>query len=144
MFNLPTEDRLSSWAELRARLEDSNTPLEEVFEFWKQAPYIPYNNKIDPYNQKHWPTPWEIIVHNKYDDFTKALMMAYSIKYTQRFADCPVEVRTLVDKHRNSVYNVVCVDGGWVINYSDNGIVSMDEIPETFLVENLIEVCQPR
>ena len=144
MFNQLPEDRLSSWAEHRAHLEESQDPLMDTLDFWRESPYIPYNNKIDPYNQRSWPTPWEIIVHNKYDDFTRALMMAYTIKYTQRFADRLVEVRTLVDNARNSCYNIVCVDGEWAINYTDIGVIRMDEIPETFLVENLIEVSHRR
>ena len=144
MFNLPAEDRLSSWAEHRAHLEKSNDPLTEVIEFWKEAPFIPYNQKVDQYNQRSWPTPWEIIVDNKYDDFTKALMMACSIKFTQRFSKSSIQIRTLVDNSKSTCYNVVCVDGTWVINYNDNTVVSIDNIPDNFLIENLIEVDLPR
>jgi len=144
MFNQLPEDRLSSWVGHRSYLEESQDPLMDTFDFWRVSPYIPYNNKIDPYNQRSWPTPWEIIIHNKYDDFTRALMMAYSIKYTQRFAECIIEIRTLVDNARNSCYNIVCVDSDWAINYTDIGLIHVDEIPETFLVENLIEVSSRR
>jgi hypothetical protein len=144
MFNLSAEDRLSSWADHRHHLENCEDPLTETFEFWKESPYIPYNNKIDPYNYRSWPTPWEIIVYNKYDDFTRTVMMAYSIKYTQRFEECLIEIRTLVDNKRSACYNIVCVDNEWAINYNDIGIIHMEEIPETFLVENLIEVGHPR
>lgn len=144
MFNLPTEDRLSSWAEFRARLEDSVDPLTEVFEYWRAAPFVAFNNKIDLYNQRSWPTPWEIIVHNKYDEFTKALMIAYSIKCTRKFADSPVEIRTLVDSKLNRLYNVICVDHAWAVNYGDIGVIHMDELPKDFLIENIIEVTRPR
>jgi hypothetical protein len=144
MFNLPTEDRLSSWAEFRSQLEYSTVPLTDVFDFWHTAPFVAYNNNIDPYNQKSWPTPWEIIVHNKYDEFTKALMMAYSIKCTRKFADSLVEVRTLVDNTLKRLYTVVCVDHEWAVNYGDIGVVRMDQLPTDFLIENIIEVNRPR
>jgi len=142
MFNLSTEDKLSSWATFRSSLEDSDDPLLDVFDFWKPAPFIPYNKNIDPYNKKTWPTPWEIIAENKYDDFTRAIMMAYSIKYTQRFNNSVIEVRTLVDKNRNHCYNVVCIDNNWAID--DSGVIPLNSIPESFLIENLIEVSHPR
>jgi len=142
MFNLSTEDKLSSWAMFRSSLEDSDDPLLDVFNFWKSAPFIPYNKNIDPYNKKTWPTPWEIIAENKYDDFTRAIMMAYSIKYTQRFNNSVIEVRTLVDKNRNHCYNVVCIDSKWAID--DGGVIPLNSIPESFLIENLIEVSNPR
>jgi hypothetical protein len=144
MFNLPTEDRLSSWAAHRAQLEKSQDPFNETAEFWNNAPFIPYNQKIDPYNQRSWPTPWEIIVDNKYDDFTKAFMIACSIKFTQRFNKSSIQVRTLVDKAKSTCYNVVCIDDTWAINYKDNVAVPIDNIPDSFLIENLIEVNRPR
>lgn len=142
MFNLSTEDKLSSWATFRSSLEDSDDPLLDVFDFWKSAPFIPYNKNIDPYNKKTWPTPWEIIAENRYDDFTRAIMMAYSIKYTQRFNNSVIEVRTLVDKNRNHCYNVVCIDNNWAID--DGGVIPLNSIPESFLIENLIELGHPR
>ena len=144
MFEKSIDDRLSSWAQHRACLETSDQPIEDVWEFWKQAPYIPYNNKIDPFYQRSWPSPWQIIVDNKYDDFTKALMIAYSLKLTKRFENTNVGIRTLVDKDKKSYYNIVCVDETWAINYNDNGPILLKNIPDSFLVENLIEVTTPR
>ena len=144
MFKQSIDDRLSSWAKHRSDLNTSETPFSDVWEFWKGAPYIPYNNKIDPYHQRSWPSPWEIIVENHYDDFTKALMIAWTIKLTEKFKDSRIEIRTLVDNAKNAVYNVVYVDEEVAINYNDNGPVSTDLVPDSFLVENLIELNQPR
>jgi len=140
MFNQSVDDRLSSWAELRAQLETCETPLQCVIDFWQSAPYIPYNHHVDPFHQQSWPTPWEIIVENKYDDFTRALMIAYSLKYTQKFKNSVIELRTLVDNTKRKYYNIVCVDDEWVINYNDNAPISIKDLPDSFLVENLIEV----
>lgn len=140
MFDRSIDDRLSLWAELRVKLEDSNSAFQDVIDFWRDTPFIPYNNKIDPYFQQSWPTPWEIIVTNKYDDFTKALMMAYSLKYTKKFNKSVIEIRTCIDKIKNIYYNIVCVDNEWILNYIDNDVVLLVNFPESFLVENLIEV----
>jgi hypothetical protein len=140
MFNKNIDDRLSSWAELRAQLEKSENPLKDTWEFWKNTPFIPYNNKIDPFHQRSWPSPWEIIVDNKYDDFTKALMIGWTLKLTNRFQNDLIEIKTLVDKKRTAYYNIVYVNNEWVINYSDNGPTSAKDIPDSFSIENLIEL----
>jgi hypothetical protein len=140
MFKLNVDDRLSSWASLRAQLETCEDPLQCVIDFWCDAPFVPYNRRIDPFNQTSWPTPWEIIVENQYDDFTKALMMAYSLKFTQRYKDTNIQVRSLLDKTKSSYYNIVCVDALWVINYNDNSAILLKNIPDSFFIENLIEV----
>ena len=139
MFELQIDDRLSAWASLRLELETVDDPFQKVTEFWQDAPFIPYNRNIDQYHQKSWPSPWQIIVDNQYDDFTKALMIAYSLKFTKRFKESVIELRTIVDKNNKKYYNIVCIDNKWVINYGDN-IVILENIPNSFLVENLIEI----
>ena len=140
MFKLNVDDRLSSWAALRAQLETSEEPFQLVIDFWRNAPFVPYNRHIDPFNRTSWPSPWEIIVENQYDDFTKALMMAYSLKFTQKYKDTKIEVRSLIDKSKSTYYNIVCVDSSWAINYNDNSAVLLENIPDSFFIENLIEV----
>ncbi len=140
MFNQSIDDRLSAWSRHRRDLEDHQDPLQHVFEFWQPAPYIPYNNKIDPFNRKSWPTPWDVIVHNRYDDFTKAFMIACTLKYTDRFKDSKIEIKTLVNDQKTCYYNIVCVDDTWAINYSDNGPIKTEDIPESIFIENIVEV----
>jgi hypothetical protein len=140
MFNQSIDDRLSLWAEHRQSLNTSDDPLMETWEFWKHTPFIPFNKNIDPFNHKSWPTPWEIIVHNRYDDFTKSLMIAWSLKYTNRFKEAKIEIKTIVNDSKTCYYNVVCVDNKWAINYSDNGPIPITDIPESFFIENQVEV----
>jgi hypothetical protein len=144
MFNKPTDDRLSEWARHREDLDASSDPLLDTWEFWRQAPYIPYNNKIDPFNKRSWPTPWDIIVSNRYDDFTRSLMIAWTLKYTKRYKNSKIEIKTLVNDRKDCYYNIVCINDEWAINYNDNGPVSVKDIPESFYLENLIEVTSTR
>ena len=144
MFDLGVDDRLSAWANLRHQVDLSKDPLTLVWEFWNKSPFIPYNNKIDPYYQASWPSPWEIIVENRYDDFTKALMIGQSLKMTKRFAGSKIEIKTLVDNANNRQYNIVSIDEEWAINYNDNGPELLKNIPESFLLENIIELTGPR
>jgi len=144
MFNQSVDDRLSEWIKHRQELDCSNDPLQEVWDFWNQAPFTPHNRNIDPYYQKSWPTPWEIIKTNKYDDFTKALMIGWTLKLTKKFKDSKIELKTLVDDNRTREYNVIYIDNSWVINYNDNGPISAVEVNSGFKLENIIEVTGPR
>ena len=144
MFELTPDERLSAWAEHRRQLETSMLPIEDVVNFWRFAPYVPYNRSVDPYDQRRWPTPWDIIIENKYDDFTKALMMAWTLKLTSMFKDTKIEIKTYTDADRSRQYNLVFIDDRFVINYTDNDVNLPEEIPESFQLENLIEVSRPR
>jgi hypothetical protein len=144
MFNLPVDERLSEWINHRRHLEETEDPLQDVWDFWHQAPFIPHNRNIDPYYQKSWPSPWEIIEENKYDDFTKALMIGWTLKLTKKYQNSKIELRTLIDSNQRREYNLIYIDDMWVINYSDNGPIPAPEITGSFKVENLLEVSTPR
>jgi hypothetical protein len=144
MFELPPDDRLSAWAEHRRLLDISEDPIQDLIDFWIKAPYIPFNRNVDPYNQRSWPTPWDIIIQNKYDDFTKVLMMAWTLKLTDKFKDSQIEIKTYTDAVKNREYNIAVIDQNQMINYYDNSVASVDELPESFSLENLIEVQRPR
>ena len=144
MFELQIDDRLSSWASLRLELESVDDPFQKVTEFWHDAPFTPYNRNIDQYHQKSWPSPWQIVVDNQYDDFTKALMIAWTIKLSIRFKDSKIQIKTLVDNAQKFQYNVVIVDDQWAINYNDNGPIEAIKLPDYFYLENLIDLEPPR
>ena len=144
MFEQSPDERLSRWKEFRNNLETSSQPLLEVTNFWQRAPFIPYNRDIDPFNQRSWPTPWDIIVNNKYDDFTKAVMMGWTLKLTERFKNSKVEIRSYLDSNQNTQYNCVVIDESFVINYLDNEVVNVENLPVSFRLENLVELTRAR
>jgi hypothetical protein len=146
MFDQPVDNRLSAWAQHRSdmALLERDEVLKQVWEFWKNAPFVPFNSNIDPYYSYSWPTPWQIIVDNKYDDFTKALMIGRTLQLITQFRDSKIEIKTFVDKEKHTQYNIVCVDNQWAINYDDNGPVGVEKIRDSFLLENLIELDKVR
>jgi hypothetical protein len=144
MFNQSVDQRLTEWVNHRQRLDEVEDPLQEVWDFWHNAPFVPHNRNIDPYFQHSWPSPWEIIQENKYDEFTRALMIGWTLKLTNKFKNSKIEIRTLVDIVRPREYNLIYIDDDKVINYSDNGPVDSSSITESFRLENLVEVSTPR
>ena len=140
MFDQSSDKRLSLWAELRGSLSRLEDPLQAVCDFWKDAPFVPYNKNIDPRDRSSWPTPWEIVVANQYDDFTKALMIGWTLKYSKLYENSEIIIKTFIDTNKKIMYNVVCVDNSWVINYVDNSPVLIENLPDSFLLENIIEL----
>jgi hypothetical protein len=144
MFDLDVDDRLAAWSDLRKSLSASCSPLQDIVTFWSKTPFVAFNHRIDPFYQASWPTPWEIIVENQYDDFTKAVMMGYTLLLTDRYKDSQVQIKTLVDTTKNRLYNVLCVDDTWALNYRDNEVVLVDNIPSLYNLENLVNLERPR
>ena len=144
MFEQDTDGRLSAWSGVRKQIDSSKDPLQVVIDFWSDVPFTPHNHIIDPYYQDSWPTPWELIVHNRYDDFTKAVMIGYTLLLTEKYRKSAIQIKTLVDISNTKLYNVVCVDNLWALNFSDTSAVAMDIIPSSFRLENLIDLVRPR
>lgn len=138
------EDRITSWAKFRHSLENSSQPLQDIAEFWSDIKTIPFNKAVDPYNQFSWPSPWQIIADNVYDDLTLALMIGYTVKLTNKFQNSNVEIRTLVDSNRKQLYNVIYVDNEFVLNYEKSRLVPVKDIPDSFFLENLVALARPR
>lgn len=131
-FNLFSEDaefRLSKWKTFRESLIDSTDPLYDTQQFWRNPPFVAYNSNVDPYNEPSWPTPWEIIVDNKYDDFTKALMIGYTLKLTERYKNSNVALNTYIDIIHNRQYNIICVEELWAVNFNDDRPVLIVDLP---------------
>lgn len=144
MFNQSVDQRLTEWINCRNTIDVSETPLQIVWDFWHSAPFIPFNKNIDPFFQRNWPSPWEIIAENKYDDFTRALMIAWTLKLTKKFNQSKIEIKTLVDSIHEREYNLVYVDDKWIINYHDNGPIDIKDLNGSFRLQNLVEVSTPR
>lgn len=144
MFHKSPDERLSDWSKFRKNLDTLDNPLTELAEFWSTAPLIIHNHKVDPYNPNSWPTPWDLIVENKYDDFTLALMMAYTLKLTNKYNNDKIEVRTMVDSSKTRLYNLVYVNETDVLNYERATAIKAQYIDESLYLENIVDVVFPR
>lgn len=144
MFHKSLEERLSLWSEFRKNLDVVPDPLKSLSEFWSTAPMVIYNHNIDPYNYRSWPSPWEILAENKYDDFTLALMIGYTLKLTKKFNSNKIEVKTMVDSTKTKLYNLVYVNDDVVLNYDRFDTVNASDIEDLLYLENLVEIIFPR
>lgn len=144
MFKKSGEDRLSDWSAFRSSLNSSAAPLQDVAALWASAPMVTYVTHINPDDTEQWPTPWELLIENKYDDFVLALMMAYTIKLSQRYENSRVELKTMVDSQRTKLYTLVFVDSEFILNYQRDQVVLASEVQDLLHLENSLEIVYPR
>lgn len=92
MFNLYGNERLIEWKKFRGSLETSETPFEELIQFWSFAPFV--NPYLDPSSPETWPDPWRLILDSKLDNLAITLGMYYTLKLTQRFMSEDFEIHS--------------------------------------------------
>lgn len=140
MFDKCIDDRISIWHNFRSSLTNDTDPLDSTIKFWKNAPFVPFNHKIDRFDRAKWPTPWEIIVYNKYDDFTKALMIGWTLKLSEKFKNSLIELKTIIDIDTNINYNIICINNDQILNFSDSEVVQINNLPKTIFIDYNIEL----
>lgn len=140
MFKKSIQDRLSSWFELRKQVDENENSLNLIAEFWSQPPFTPYNKNINQYDKSSWPSPWQILVDNVYDDFTVALMIAYSVKYTNKYKDSSVKIDTLINNSKNQIYNIVVIDDFHVLNYRTSSMVTVSDIDKDLYLDSSLVI----
>jgi hypothetical protein len=125
MFDKNYEQRLEDWSEFRESLEDSEDPFRELIDYYRNAPYVSIHT--DPWNKDTWPSPWELVHENQYDDFCRVLGMCYSLQLTERFKDSKFEIHICTINNLGHLYLLFVDD--LVFGIDDEKPVSRSEIP---------------
>ena len=131
MFGKKYEQRLAAWSEFRNKLEASEQPFHDVEMFYNQAPTVSIHT--DPWDNKTWPSPWELVQENQYCDFCRVLGMCYSLQLTERFKGSSFEIHIGIDREKSHTVYLLLVDD-IVIMWND-GTATKTELSETLQVE---------
>jgi len=116
MFDKSFYDRLQIWQELRNQVESADEPFELVKDFWHKAPLV--NISADPYDSSTWPSPWEMLLENKYCDFMKILAIFYTLQLTDRFSKSHFEIHIVLDKQESVIRYLLLVDNRTIGYYN--------------------------
>lgn len=111
MYKVPEKQvikRLETWKLLRRHLETSNTPFEDVVNFFNQFPKVKIYT--DPYDQSTWPSPWELIEENQYCAFNLILAVAYTIQLSDRFKSLQPQITISIDSVNKTMYYLLFLD----------------------------------
>jgi hypothetical protein len=129
MFELNYEKRLGSWSELRESIETSNNPYQDVIDFYKQAPQVSIHT--DPWDNKTWPDPWELLLENQYCEFCTVLGMCYSLQLTERFSEANFEIHIGIDEEKSKSHYLLSVNKQTIIGW-DNKHVDIEKLPKSY------------
>lgn len=133
MFDQIYENRLESWANFRDSLEEADDPFRKVLENYNLSPYVRIN--LDPWDSNTWPSPWELILENTYDDFSRVLGMCYSLQLTDRFKESSFEIHIISNSEKGHCF-LLLVDQ-ILLGYIDDEIIIANEIPKNFYSQQI-------
>lgn len=125
MFSISAEDRIIYWRRFRIGLLKQNTLqcLESVAKLWATAPMSSQFLAHDL--PETWPTAWELIGDNYYDDVGLALGIYYTLYYSEIFS--PEDVIYTVYKMNTEIINTVTVHE-YVLNFDHGAVVKRKDI----------------
>ena len=120
MFPNDYYKRLSVWHDLRNEIEHSTDPFSLLFDFWNAVP----TNSIstDPYDEKTWPDPWEMIQQNDYCEFKKILAILYTLQLTERFSEANFEIHITLDRDKSRYVYLLSVDKDTIGIYNNGNV----------------------
>ena len=90
----------------------------------------------DPWDKSMWPTPWELIFENQYDEFCSVLGKCYSLQLTDRFSGSVFEIHIGIDREQSRTCYLLIIDKSIVIGWSDS-YEDIKIIPNSFNTQKI-------
>lgn len=109
--------RLQEWSDFRQQLETARDPIKDVLQCYSDVPIV--SMMVDPYDNKTWPGPWELILENLYCPFSALLGVYYTLKLTERFGYEQFEIHIGTDRSRSQYVYFLTLNGN-IIHLGDN------------------------
>jgi hypothetical protein len=129
-----SQKRLTSWYDLRQRIELSSNPFEEVSKYFSRLPRVKIYT--DPYDSSTWPSPWELIDENEYCEFNIILGICYTIQLTERFKHVQPKINVAIDNINKTVYYLLIIDDK-VYGYANEEWTTIDQLPTTLKMQKI-------
>ena len=129
MWQFKNNERLSEWRKFRRALNTSNTILDDIRKFWEHAPVGP--NVYDQSNPKEWPTPWDLVLEDSYDDFARALGMTMTFLLIDGVDSNRIALNVYIDREQSAFYHLPIIDNQIVLNYNWGSLEQKDSISST-------------
>jgi hypothetical protein len=134
MFDLPYEDRLRAWRNFRNYLEESRKPIQDTINFVNQAPVGKLEFNV--WNQQEWPKPWELVERNQFSEFSKILLICYTLQLTERFADTKAEIHIGSRVENNEMLFLLHFEDQ-VVGYVYDIPVPLEQVPKSIVSQRI-------
>jgi len=126
------QETLQSWVQLRSDCQ--NKPLldqlNQITGWWGHAPRV--KHAVHWNDQKNWPTPWELLADNNYDELALALGIAYTIIMLSDITTT-VELVQAKDDTASEYYIILVDNGKYILNYDPWLTVNSEQTNFTIL-----------
>lgn len=133
IFSLQPYEIIKYWKEFRdgLKFKDKIKILEEINSFWWKAPF--YRYVLDYEKPETWPSPWELIFENQYDDVARAYMMAETLLMieTDLFKDSVINILIVKNHSQKEITAVLLVDDQ-ILNYFHDGLEESKRLLKTY------------
>jgi hypothetical protein len=136
MFTKNYEEQLASWKSFRDSLETTETPFEDVVQQYAKAPGTRLT--CDPWDQKNWPGPWELLQENQYCEFGTVLGMCYSLQLTDRFKGSKFEIHISTNREKSETHYLLIVDDHTVVGYKGR-VICKEDLPDALYSQRIYE-----
>lgn len=140
-FLLSYEDRINEWKSLRNKIKNFEVEeqLNEVNKWWNLAPLIKFNIDIE---SKIWPTPWEILLNNKYCDISKAYMMLKTLILSNEefWIESRFKLLYVKDIVNEDIYMILLVDNKYILNHYSQKIVLFENVKKDFIIQSIFQL----
>jgi hypothetical protein len=124
MWFIKSEERLADWKKFRLHLNGLSfeDAVKETVHLWSYAPFVQHH--LDRIEVKSWPTPWELLSDDIYDDTAKCLGMIYTLHLSEH-KNHSFELIKASNETSLENYNLVQVDNGlYILNYEFDTVIT--------------------
>jgi hypothetical protein len=126
---LSVKDKIFHWRDLRESIESIENDLDvlsTVRTYWEKVAVVNY--LLDYDHPETWPTPWELIHNGYFCHNSLAYMMYYTLYFSDdvRWAN-RIELKLVQDINNNEIVIVLFIDNRYLLNYSYNEIIDLNE-----------------
>lgn len=129
VFLLNPYEIIKDWSDFRKQLKTKSKKeiLTEVNAYWWKAPTVTY--LMDYEKPESWPTPWELIFENQFDDTARAYIMAETIYMieTNVFENSKINLTIVKDYEFEKTRSILIVDN-FVLNYCYDTLCEYSDI----------------
>jgi hypothetical protein len=132
-FQKSPRELLRDWRSFRKSLndiDDDDQVLQLIVDWWKGAPIS--TRVIDPYDNKDWPGPWDLMHNNNFDENAIALGMAYTLQ----LIDWPCTICTIQDTKKSLLKMIILVDDLYILNYTYGEVENENKIRKSTILHS--------
>ena len=129
MWSLRSEDRLKVWKEFRKVIGSLpfDDAVQQTVHLWSFAPFV--NHYLDHSMPADWPTPWELVSDNTYDDLAKAVGMLYTLYLSDHGRNHTFKILKVKASSGLETYNLVSIDDEkYILNFTFDEVISKEQV----------------